>query len=405
MAIATGVFKKLSYKKQSALGTKATGASAQYLRRVTSTVDLKKATYESAEIRPSMMRADMRHGMRTVDGTINGELSVGTYKDFFASLLRQAWQTAATSGAQTNITAAVTTAPAGSFSRLAGSYFTDGFKVGDVVRWTGWTAGATANNAHNFLITALTATLMTCVPLDGVALVAKASGDSVTCTLVGKKTWVPTSGHTRDYYTIEHWFSDVAQSEQFVDCVVDNAAVKLPGTGMATIDFGILGLNMETGTAEMFTTPTAATSGAVLAAVNGAMYVQGVAVGLITGMDFTASGNHSTPDGIVGRNTAPDIFPGAVTVNGNMTVLFENATMRDYFKDETEVSISAVFTGGNTATADFIAFTMPRVKVGSAEKDDGEKGLTMNMSFVGLEYTTAGTGLINSVLSVQDSLA
>ncbi len=91
MTIATGVAKKLVYKKQSALGTIASASGAQYLRRVTSNVDLKKATYQSAEIRSDYQRADFRHGIRTVDGTISGELSPGSYADFIGSAVRQAW--------------------------------------------------------------------------------------------------------------------------------------------------------------------------------------------------------------------------------------------------------------------------------------------------------------------------
>ena len=405
--IATGVFKKLSYKKQSALGTPATGSGAQYLRRVTSTIDLKKATYESSEIRPSMMRSDMRHGMRTVEGTINGELSVGSYTDLMASVLRQGWQTAATTGALSDVTAASTSGTNGTFTRGTGDFLTDGFKIGDVLRWTGWTAGATANNDHNFLITGLTDTVMTVSTLDGTAVVAKAAGDSVTGTLVGKKTFVPTSGHTRDYYTIEHWFSDINQSESFADCVIDALNIKLPATGMATVDVPVKGLSMTTDTSEQFTSPTAATSGAVLAAVNGAIYVGGTKVGLVTSADINISGNHTMPDGVVGSDVAPDIYPGVITVSGSLSVLFTDATMRDYFVNETEVSVFAVFTGANTADADFIAFALPRTKMGGADKNDGETGLTMTMPFTALENTAGGTGTntVASVISIQDSLA
>jgi hypothetical protein len=406
--IATGVFKKLSYKKQTDLATKASGTGAKYLRRVTSTLNLKKATYESQEIRPSMMRADMRHGMRSVDGAINGELSVGTYSDFMASVLRSAWATAATSGAQTNITAAVTTSPDGTFTRGAGSWITDGFKLGDVVRCTGWSAPATANNSHNFLIYGLTATVMTVTPLDGVSIVAKAAGDSVTVTQAGRKVQVPTSGQVRDYYTIEHWYSDILLSEQFKGCAIDSMAVKLPPTGMATVDFNIKGIDMDTSSSsEYFTTPTAASSGAVLAAANGAVYVSGTKIGYITGLDFTVNGNMSTPSGVVGSNVAPDVFPGVLTVDGTMSVLFTDPTMRDYFLNETEVGITATFVGGSTPSADFVAFALPRVKLSSAEKDDGEKGLTLTAKFTALENVNGGTGTntANSVITIMDSLA
>jgi hypothetical protein len=43
---------------------------------------------------------------------------------------------------------------------------------------------------------------MTGVFLDGTAGGAKAAGDSVTCTLVGKKTWIPQTGHTKDLFDV-----------------------------------------------------------------------------------------------------------------------------------------------------------------------------------------------------------
>jgi hypothetical protein len=402
--ISTGVFKQLIAKKQAAQGTKATTGSAQQYRRVTSTLDLQKQTYQSNEIRPSMQKSDFRHGIRSVSGTISGEVSCGTYQGFIESMLRAVAAAAVTTGAQTNITAAVTSGASGTFTRAAGSFITDGFRVGMVIRNAGWAAPATANNAHNCLITALTATVMTGVMLDNVPFVAKAAGDSVTIAEAGKHIAIPAAAHTRDYWTIEHNFADIAQSEQFTDCVISQMNVKLPATGMATVDFNVMGLNMDTSTSAYFTAPSSASSGAVLAAVNGAVYIQGAKVGLITGMDFTVNGNMSTPGGIVGSNVDPDIFPGMIDVSGNMTVLFTDATMRDYFINETEVSIVAVFTSGNSANSDFQSHVFPRVKVGGATKDDGQKGLTMTMPFTALENTTGSTSTIATTYWTQDSL-
>lgn len=393
--IATGVFKKLVGKKQSGLGVKATASGAQSYRRVTSTLNLQKQTYQSNEIRPSMMRSDYRHGGRSVNGSINGELSCGTYQSFLESLMRAPASTAVTTGALTTITAAVTTGAEGTFTRSAGSYITDGFRVGMVVRFTGWTTPATANNTHNFLITNLSALVMTGVMLDANPVVAKAAGDSVTCAEVGKHIVIPQSGHTRDYWTFEHHYSDITQSEQFVDCVIGSANIKLPATGIATVDFSVLGRNMETSTSAYFTSPTAAGSGSVLAAVNGAVYVQGVRVALITSLDFTINGNATTIGGVVGSNIEPDIFPGAFDISGNMSVLFTDATMRDYFKDETEVSIVAAFTTNNTANSDFQSHVFPRVVLNGSSLDDGEKGLTATMPFYSKE-NISGAAVTNN---------
>jgi hypothetical protein len=189
-------------------------------------------------------------------------------------------------------------------------------------------------------------------------------------------------------------------------------AVKLPATGLATIDTGLMGLNhtnKAAGDSPYFSAVLAASTGGVLAAVNGAIYVQGTKIALITGMDFDIAGNLSS-EAVVGSNVKPDIFDGRVMVKGNMTLFFEDATFRDYFENETEVSITCVFTDDNSATADFLAFTMPRVKVGGASKDDGEKGIVQTMPFVALFDTSAGpdtgataTDSLATTLSIQDS--
>ena len=79
--IAQGVSKVLAYKKQTGLGSAASGSGGQELRRTSSTINLTKEAYQSAEIRSDAQIADYRHGPRQVTGSIAGEVSPGTYKD------------------------------------------------------------------------------------------------------------------------------------------------------------------------------------------------------------------------------------------------------------------------------------------------------------------------------------
>jgi hypothetical protein len=407
MPIAVGVKKTLAFKKQSALGTIAAGggSTGQYLRRVTSTLDLSKNTIKSNEILPSQQRRDFRHGVRSVSGSISGELSVGGYQSFFESMMRQAVQTAATTGALTNVTSAVTSGAAGTFTRAAGSYLTDGFKIGDVIQWSGWATTGVPNNAHNFLITNVTATVMTVLALDGVAIGAKAAGDSVTGVVVGKKTWVPASGHTRDYYTVEHFYSDISQSEVFTDCVITGAKINLSPSDMSKIEWGVMGLNMTTNTSAYFTSPTAAATGGITAGVNGVLTIGGATVAYVTGLSLDIEGSYTAPGGVVGSAVDPDIFPGGVDVSGQMTLFFVDGTYRDIFLNETETSATVVLTANNTANSPFIAITMSRVKFGGATKDDGEKGIMLTVPFTALENTNGGAAVANlqTTISIQDS--
>lgn len=396
--IASGINKLLIFKKQTGLGVLASTAGGQYLRRTMSTLNKKKATYSSKEIRPSQQRSDFRHGVVTTEGTISGEVSVGTYQAFEESISRNLVVTAATTGAAaTTFAAASTSGAAGTFTRTVGSWLTDGFKIGMVIRTTGWVAPATSNNTTNMYITALTGTVMTVVRLDKQPVVTKVAGDSVTFAEVGKHVFAAIANQTRDYYSIEHNFADIKQSELFNDCVITQMDVKLPGSGMMTNDFIVKGLDMtttdysSTGTS-YFTTPTAAANGSVLASANGLLYVNGLPIALITGMNFSVKGGHTTIGGIVGSNAEPDIFPGALTADGQVTVLFTDPTVRDYFLNEIEVGIYCVFTTNNSPTADFKAYGFARCKMGGADKDDGEKGLVMTMPFTVLENVNGGPG-------------
>ena len=412
-AMASGIEKKVVLAPQAIKGTcpAANLTTAQYLRRVTSSLNVTKETYQSNEMRADRQISDFRHGVQSVEGSISGELSPGTYPKLMAAILRKNFVAGVASTSNITIAAATTTGAAGTFTRGTGSWITDGFKVGDVVRFAGFLSPATSNNSHNFLITALTATVMTGIMLDGVAVVTKTAGDPIVTTVVGKKTWTPQSGHTEDWFAIEHDYSDVDLSEVFYDLKVNSMAVKLPATGISTIEFGLMGLNYANKAAvdsPYFTSVLAASTSGVLAAVNGALYVQGTKIALLTGLDFDVAANLSS-EPVVGSNVKPDIFDGRVAVKGNMTVFFEDATFRDYFLNETEVSINCVFTDKNDKAANFLAFTMPRVKVGGASKDDGEKGLVQTMPFVALfnpngdDGTTCTVNTLATTLSVQDS--
>lgn len=408
MPIAKGLFKQLRYKLQTAQGVAAGTTGGQILRRVTSDISLNKDTYQSEEIRSDQQIADFRHGVRRVAGTINGEISPGTYADLIAAILRRDFAAvSAITGASITIALASLLGNVQTYTvtRAAGSFLTDGVKAGQVVRLTAGSFNATNLN-KNLLVLSLTAAALTVIPLNGAALVAEGPIASATVSIPGKVTYVPTSGHTDKYITFEHWFSDISQSERFTDCKLAQMDVNLPATGMATLAAQVQGLDMASDAAAYFTAPSPETTSGVVAAVNGVLLAAGAPVGLVTGMSASINAN-LTGDPVVGQNTLPDLYPGRVVVTGQFTAYFQDATLRDAFINETEIGISAALTTGNTAAADFLALTMSRVKLGSASKDDGEKGLIQTFSYQALLNGAGGAGTANekTTISVQDSLA
>ena len=244
MAIAAGVNKSVRIKKEATFGTAPGATGAALLCRVTSQIDLVKDTYESQQIVSTFQRSDFRHGTRRVEGSLDDELSPGTHALMMAAAMRKDFVAGATTGAI--ITVAAVAGPPGTFTRSSGSFLTDGFKVGDIVRWTGWATTGAGNNARNYRITVLTATVMTVTGLLDEIVGAKVAGDSVTCTVVGKKTFTPTTGHTNDSFSIEHWHSDVSLSELFRGCRVRSMGLRLPASGLSTVSFGVLGQDVTT---------------------------------------------------------------------------------------------------------------------------------------------------------------
>lgn len=405
MTIATGIAKQLVYKKETVFGADPSAGSAQVLRRVTSDIDLSKATYESAEIRADYQVADMRHGVRSVGGTVRGEFSPTTFRDFIAAALRAPWTTPGT-----GIVAAATvssTAGALGVQKVSDSgtgFITAGHKVGDIVAMTGWTTTMAGNNTRNYVILSVTAGDMLLAELQQTSaptLVTKAAGDPVTISAHGWKCFVPLTGHTNDSFTIEHNYVDIAQSERFNGCRVAGIDIGLPATGMASFDVRVMGQNMQTGTSGYFTTPTAATTTGDMAAVNGKLVYNDAVSALITAASIRIDSG-MTVGAVVGSNVTPDVFVGRVRVTGQLSAYFQDGNIRDDFLNENTPSLSIALATANGLNSDFVSITCPKIKLGGATKSDGEQGLVLTAPFTALLSSTV-VGENQSTIIFQDS--
>lgn len=403
MTTASGMFKTVAYKVESTFGTIPSASSAQLLRRVTSSLELSKDTYQSNEIRPDFQVADFRHGVRKVGGTISGELSPKTYADFFAAALKKDFA-AGVSVTGASITVGGTLG-AYTITRAAGSWVTDGVKLGDIGRLT---AGAfNANNLNkNVQVYAITATVLTVLTLNGSTMTTEGPIATATFAVTGKKTIVPSTGQTDKSFSVEHFFADVPSSEVFSGCKVSKLSVGLPPTGIATLGVDFMGKDMLPAGTQYFTSPTAITTTGALAAVNGVVIVNAAPIANLTGLSFDVSCDQDGQP-VVGANTVPFLAAKRVIVTGQATMTFASTTFRDAFVNETECAIAGAFTTDNTAGADFVSFVLPRLKFSGATKDDGEKTLTLTLPFQALLNAGAGNGAGYDLttLGVQDSQA
>ena len=402
MAIAKGTAKTVSYKKETAWGTPASGTGAKQLRRVTANFNLVKDTLESGEIRTDRQVASFRHSVRSAEGSLNGELSANTYSDFMQSLVARDFTVVA---AVSSLAFAVAGPTAGLYTltRSSGSWLGNGLQVGQVVRITAAT-GANADTLNkNLVIASMTALVLTVSVLNGTVLTAAPTVTAATISVIGKTTFVPATGHTEDSYSVEEYYADIAQSEVYAGVKVGSMNVSLPATGLTTVDFGFMGKDLAVkGTSQYFTSPAAQGSNGIFASVSGVMLVDGAPVALVTSADFSVERAMENATA-VGSNSIAEIFSGRIRVTGNLSVYFQDAVFRNYFDSETPVSIIMTLAANGTATSDFISFTLPVVLLGSFTKDDQELGLVAQSSFQALLNSSATTGLPLSTIAIQDS--
>ena len=403
MPIGQGLNKRTVVKKQTALGSIASGSGGQTLRRRSASFLALRDMYESDEIVAHHQSTGSRYGMKRVTGKIDGLLSPGTYPLFMAAMMEQDFAVVSPLSAGTDITA---TSGAPQFVDASAGLLTAGFKVGMVVRFTGFTAGGVNNNSKNFWITALTAGNMTGVFLDGTAVAAKTAGDSITITPVGKVSKAPLTSHTEDYFTIEEFYSDLTKSEVFGDLKVSQIGISLPATGNAGVTFDFVGLSRSRSGAQVLTTPTAETTTEPMAAFNGVVYVNGVATP-VTGLQLSISNAAASAEAEVGTNSAGDVVTGRIRVTGSFSAMFRDVLIQDLYDAETAVALCAVIAENKTATSGFNAFTLGRIKITGDASDDGEKGLVRTYPFVAEINGFGGAALAfdQTIMTIQDSNA
>jgi len=405
MPQASGIYKQVAIKEETTYGTLPTASGATLLRRTDASFNLTKDTYESNEIRADLQVADMRHGVRRITGNVNGELSPGSYTNILQAILKRDFA-AVTAITGLSITIAGT-GPTYTVTRAAGDFLAGGIKIGQVIRLSAGTFNA-ANLNKNLFVVALTATVATVIVLNSSTLVAEGPIASATVSVPGKTTYVPLTGHTDKSFSVEEWFADISRSEVHSGVKFNQASIQLPPTGLATASFSATGKDYgqaPSGT-RYFTSPTAAGTSGVVAAVNGVLRINGTTMAAVTGLNFDVAAAFSG-DPVVGSNTIATQFPGRVRVSGQFTAYFEDGTLPAVFADETEIGIQVALTTNNTANADFVAVSLSRVKLGSADKNDGEGGVVRTYSFTALLNSAGGAGTAHeaSTIAMQDSLA
>jgi hypothetical protein len=415
VSLAEGVSARVAYKfytsgaiTTNALDDIATAPGAtggQILRRVSSTIALKKATYQSAEVRIDRQIADFRHGVGHVEGNISGELSPETYMDFFEAVHRDT-KTASLTLLPATLTSVAFSHSSSTITFAAGNPVTAGLFVGDIINFTGLTT-TPANNNVNFTIISFGGTTnetltVTPAPTVGVA------DTTFTLTRPGAATIVPRTGHVSRKLAVEVYHEDLDIARLYQENRLGSYKITVPASGMITCEFGVLGraaTSLTSGAAPYFTAPALPPSAPVVASVNGVLLLNGVSVGVITAIDFTMNLNPSQAD-VVGQNFSAEIFLGRSNLSGQISAFLADTTLFDDFTNESSLQILLTLTSSSAANSPAITFFLPYVKLGSADLNlTGEAQQTISSSFQALLYQGTTPGVPITTVRILDTAA
>lgn len=402
MTIAQGIAKLTVFKKQTGLGVAASGSGGQVMRREKSEFKLDRDTFENNEIVQHQQSTGVVAGLRKVSGSLSGVVSPNTYSTVIASLLRKLF-TATASLTSLSITVGGT---AGAYTLTTTGLLVGGLKIGDVVRVTAGT-GLNADVLNkNLLIVGLTATVATVTVVNGSTMTTGA-GTSCTIAVPGKKTIAPLTAHTKEYWTVEEWYPDVAVSELFTDVVPASVDIGLPSTGNSTFGASFVGLNRTVGATQVLTSPTAATTTTVQTAVSGAVIVGGIEYATVSAASIKIDGSVAGMGAVIGSNVSPDVQRGRIKVSGSITAYFENGVLSALFDAATATNLVIVASNDDTAASDFCSYSMSAVRFTGDTPDDGEKGIVRTYQFTAELNTLGGAALANdmTIITIQDSQA
>ncbi|HTG26121.1 MAG TPA: phage tail tube protein [Reyranella sp.] len=393
----------VAYKVQSGLGVPASGAGATVFRANPSGgIKMNRPSFKSNEIRADGKSSMGRLGSKTVAGSYAADMSVGTFDALIEACLRGTWtaQVAITQATTLNGSAAATSVTTGAHTIVAaaGSWITQGVRVGDIIRLTGFPDGA--NNQINVRVTGVTALTLTVAE----TLVVNGTPDTTFTVTILKKLVQPTVPVQR-YFTIEEYNQDMDLTKRTVDVVL--ASIKLTGqpNGMAIIEFGFVGTDqtpLASGASPNFTSPTLTTAVA-LTWLDAAIRLKGVDRVDLTAFEATFD-NHAKGVEVIGSNNSPDIFPDNADLDGSFSALQSDMQPFADFVAETEVEFLALLVAPMSEPKDCISLFISRVKYTNVDEQIGQSGpKIVNLPFMTGTKGAGVSGYDDTMLSVLTS--
>jgi hypothetical protein len=202
-------------------------------------------------------------------------------------------------------------------------------------------------------------------------------------------TNVLNTGTTVKSFTLEDGALDITQFRAFTGCMVNTMQISIAPNQMTTATFGIIGKNMTQSATALDATLTAASANEPFDSFSGAISEGGSPIAYVNSIDFTLN-NNLNPTFVLGAVTTPQVEFGMSSLEGTMTVFYEDAALITKFLNETESSLSIVL-DDRVAGLNY-TLLMPRIKInGAAVPVSSPASRLLTIPFVALRDSSTGT--------------
>lgn len=401
----------VAYKTEGGtFGTPVSGAGAESFRiQPGQGLVHSRPTIVDPEVRRDGMTPMVRLGAHAVAGAYPGTLSVGTFNTFLGALFRHAWVADSLlltcTGAGAYVSLATTTANTLTLVGT-GNFLTLGVKVGDVIRVGAMGAGVDDVNGIAKTVAANTITVL------GTPWTNISADTNATLTLKKKLTnalGTIADPMVRSSYTIEQYYEDIDESEQFAGCRVSSLKLTFAPNAVVKAEFGIVGQTSAIiaagASAPAFTTPTEYTSIGLIA-TDATICVAGTALATVTGGEITFD-IACKPAEVVGSVLTPDVYEGQMTVKGQLTAIRTILTashLARFLAETDNVELSILLVEPDAAVPiDYFHIFLPRIKYTGDSVSLGSEGpLVETIPFeAGVKATTTGYDSVMATISTS----
>lgn len=375
----------------------------QILRHVSHNLSLTKDTYSADEVRTDKQRPMEKSGTRRVPGTINCLLSAKTHEDLVEACLGGTWTVAAITGSQTDFTSAACDNSTSKITFVGGDPVSVGFRVGDIINFA--SLSDTDNNGKNFVILGFSGSSNRVVEVYP-APDTMSADTSFTITTVGRSLYMPASAHVKRKVALEVYNTDGDISRLFTEMRFAGFSFSVAPNQNAQINYTLLGRDRYVysgASAPFFTAPTAETATDLISSMDGLLRINGVTVGVCTGLSFSFMRSATAPAQLSAAGLTAGVLLANATITGEFTVFLKDTTFLDAFGSDTEMELLAYLPASNGLAPAAMTFYLPRIKLTSNNETTIDGAKAVQCGFTAAKYLGSAPGVVATSIRITDT--